>query len=336
MSHRRLSQREGEFFDSEDSAQSHSGEHSPLKFVLRELRGRYRLTGALCTVLALLFAIAGYKATKPMFTSEGIIRIARTNTVILYENELNESLKRDSFDAFMQSQMLLMGSERTIEQALDTEQLKGSAWPSRPTGADMLRSSLSIENPRKSELVYISITHRSSDLAYRAINGVLDAYLQIAWDKAAEASGNLEQELVNLRNEYQREQDNAREQASRLAESYGTSDLGIDLKAKREELARLDTLVNTLQLNASIFPTDTAAANEPSPSDAIGINDLARYDESLGRLVEHREQLNLQRDSLLAAGMKSGHRSMKRVLSEIGTSTRYIEQIGRASCRERV
>jgi len=318
-----------EVFESEEFAEGGGArEQSPISYILRALRGRYLLTGVLCLVFAAAFGAAGYSVTSPKYTSSGVVRIAPTRPVILYENELNESM--DSFESFVETQAVLIQSPRIIDAALEDEKLKESAWPGRPRGGDMLSRLLQVDNRRRSEVIRVSITHEEPGLAQTAVNAVLDAYMRIARDKAAQEFGNREQELVELRDEYQREYENAREQAFRLAESAGASDLESELAAKRQELARLESLVNSLELNTSTYTSAPSAEGETgapgeSAVSAMDTEALARYDQALAELVGRRESMELRRDSLRGSGMRSQHREMRKLESELTTLNRHID-----------
>ena len=97
---------------------------NPVAVVHSLLRGRYLVAIAVLLVGLIGGAAGGYFVQKPQYQSVGLIRVRPILPRILFESEQNAVMPM--FDAFIESQVSLMRSQRVIESAMGSND-----WPSR-------------------------------------------------------------------------------------------------------------------------------------------------------------------------------------------------------------
>lgn len=143
-------------------------------FVHRALRGQYVLAAWLGIVGAIAGAIAGYALTKPLYKSEGLLRIAYALPTVLRETDQNQPMAM--YDSFLRSQQMRMSSRSLVEQAL-----KSSEWQSRggKVNADVIAwfaDGLAIEHPAGTEHIRVTFTDPDPLTAAAAVRAVISTY----------------------------------------------------------------------------------------------------------------------------------------------------------------
>ena len=109
-----------EQYDDDDSGGGRG--QNPLVMIHECLRGRYLLAFALMVVGGLMGAAVGWKLSPPIFATTAQIQIKPILPRILYQNEQNEAIPR--FDAFVESQLSLIRSNRVIDAAMQRPEWK--------------------------------------------------------------------------------------------------------------------------------------------------------------------------------------------------------------------
>src|SRR3954447_14949302 len=88
----------------------------PWRIVRRALIGRYRIACWLGAAGACVGAAAGWFASPPLYRSEGLVRIASVLPPVMEETDQNRPMAM--FDAYLQSQQLLLTSRGLLEAAV--------------------------------------------------------------------------------------------------------------------------------------------------------------------------------------------------------------------------
>ena len=309
----------------------------PVRMVLDALSGRIVLAAVAGIVLAVCFASAGlwFGGQQINYASTGLIRIVPARPVILYRTEFNEQMP--AYESYRLAQARYIRSQRLLDWALQDDELRTTGWPTGPGGLAALQASLQLDVPRDEEMIVVSVTNPSPDVARVATDAVLRAYERLAIDTAAQEFASLEQELVRLRDRYRRERDEAREEILRLAEQHGTDDLVLQRNRKHYELQSLDSRILDIELaiaeRESIEGVAPAADEQPEdpevPSNAtadaeIPVESLALRDETLAGLVQMRNNLRL-RISTLRETLGPRHPHMLRTNGELRAVEDQIE-----------
>lgn len=128
----------------------------PILILRRALRGRYAWMAGLTVFAAIVGAIVGWFVEKPLYKSEGLIRIAYTLPPIISETDQNAALPM--FDSYMRSQALRMSSRSLVEKALMN--INGGQ-PISPEALADVADNLTVEHPADDE--HLRVTYVDND-----------------------------------------------------------------------------------------------------------------------------------------------------------------------------
>jgi succinoglycan biosynthesis transport protein ExoP len=277
---------------------------NPLLIVHRALRGRYVLAAILAVLLAVPGGLVGYMLIPPKYTSRAVLEAAPTLPALLYENELNENLP--AFESFVAQQATSLTSERVLSNAVTNAELRQAGWPSGAAGLVRFRESMSVDTPRRSNQIFVSVTDENPEVARVAAKAVLEAYTAIRNEYEATTFGDRQQRLERLRDDYLRERNEKNRMALDRALSVAeTEDLQGAQGSRLEQLADLD---------------EELAAARRELARLKGVSPVAMEDDTedpeLARLLDDRRQLQRRRDALLQT-LTPEHREVKLMQAEL-------------------
>ena len=150
----------------------------PWRAIKRSLTGRFRLAIVLGLWGALLGAPLGWYSTAPVYRSEGLVRIASVLPQVMEETEQNRPMAM--FDAYLQSQQMLLGSRGLLEMALQDE-----AWQSlgRKTSSavesQMFANNLKVEFKPRTDYLRIFYTDADPMVAAAAVRSLINSYEKV-------------------------------------------------------------------------------------------------------------------------------------------------------------
>lgn len=229
-------------------------EVDPVRLVLKNLRGRIPIAILIGLTLAIAGAVTPWVVLHPKYTASGLIRVAPTGRVILYEVEDNQPLSH--YDSFVNTQQQLLKSRRILGAALDDEQLARSTWLRGPAGIAALNEAVNVNRARGAEIINISLDHTDPALAALALNAVLRAYSEIQIEgellQSREQERLLEDRMRSLNGQVVTQRNAARQAA--LPETPEA--LQRMLQARTDDLAALRSTLTQVRLQ----PGDPAAA----------------------------------------------------------------------------
>jgi Mrp family chromosome partitioning ATPase/uncharacterized protein involved in exopolysaccharide biosynthesis len=148
----------------------------PLRFVRRNLRGVIGWAIFLGLITGGLGAVVGWLLTKPLYKSEGLIRIAYQRPSVMAGTDQNDPIPM--FDSYMRSQQLRMMSRSTIEQAL-----KDPAWVSTGRGDSAVElaqfsENLTVDHPEGTEHLRVMYLDEDPLVSAIAVNALINAFSQ--------------------------------------------------------------------------------------------------------------------------------------------------------------
>lgn len=298
---------------------------NPVALAHRCLRGRYPLALALALVLAVPFAILGYIAVPPKYTSTGRVNIVPERTPVMYQNEFNEMIS--AFDSFVQNEANTLRSWRIIEHAMQNPKLRAARWPTGPAGAVELMEGLSVSVPRGSQNILISVTHEDPKKAKAAVDAVLESYEEISINEQARDLNNTLAELRSVVRKFETDAGMKRDEAFRIAKNAGTDDLERRRAAKHAQVEMLERLILDYDVELVLYKGigEDAAPEQAAPDrDALPPELLAENDRALGRLLDQRRSLEMERDALLRR-YAPGHRAVLQIEDELEILAAMIE-----------
>ncbi len=147
---------------------------NPLAVVHGLLRGRYWIAITLAVIGLAAGGVLGYWVKTPTYRSTGMIRVKPIIDKILFENEKNGVLPM--FDAFVESQVTLLTSQRVIDQAMQADEWKAFGRGLTPTAVAEFSESLEAARPRGSEIIFVNFTDEDPKAAMAGAKAVVTAY----------------------------------------------------------------------------------------------------------------------------------------------------------------
>ncbi|MGE5609592.1 MAG: P-loop NTPase [Bacillota bacterium] len=146
----------------------------PYRVVHRALRGRYIVVLVIGLLGAGLGSWAGWRSQKPLYRSEGVIRIAYATPPALKETDVNGPLAM--FEALMQSQRLLLTGRRLLDLALQEPAWKATGRGVSAAVVEDFAAGLKAEYLPRTENLRITFTSEDATIAAAAVNAIISAY----------------------------------------------------------------------------------------------------------------------------------------------------------------
>jgi len=253
-----------------------------LKMVHDALRGRYLAVVSAGLIVGAVAAAGGWKMTKPIYTSEGLVRIAYSLPPIQKSTDQNAPLPM--FDMFMQSQKTLIMSRRVMNQAIVDGVWKGynRAVPANPDS--YFAEHLKVDAQRGSELIKISVQDTDPATAAAAATAVVNSY-QTLYNEQEKATNR--QRLNSLQDDQSVTQSQMKDLTKTIddmASEYGSSDLSFFYDSLRMRVEKLNAAIDDIKIaiaNAPRHAPEAAAtqAAQEAPVDPriIGMTDSVMH-----------------------------------------------------------
>ncbi|MEZ6317709.1 MAG: P-loop NTPase [Phycisphaerales bacterium] len=292
------------------------GEFLP-KMIWSCVRGRVRLTAALCALLGLTLAVAGWFSTQKMYTSEGIVRIAPSRDVVLYETQFNRP--QPNFEAYVKTQATRLRSGPVFDLALQDPELASLDWPAGPVGRELMSRAVGVNYPN-GEVITLDATHEDPAASQAILNAVLRAYLQQQEEELERRASTIAGPLADREKQLRARRDEVSKEFEGLAAQYGGPESlsrrvdTIDEAALEAQRDQREARAESDQLDGSI--AERQAATEKWRGRMLGEDgaevgptpeQLAVGDERLAQLLENRQTLQKQIQMELDSGLLVSH-----------------------------
>lgn len=145
---------------------------NPIQLALRAVRGREWQLALASAVAGLLLALLVFISVNPAYQSSAVIRVLPREATILYVNSDDSRLRL--YDAFVIAEMNLLRSRPTLDDALLA--IRAAAEPDVIAPADVGQLGAMLDVRNNKGLVSVFARSGNPDLAFAAINAVIDAY----------------------------------------------------------------------------------------------------------------------------------------------------------------
>ncbi|MCA9289171.1 MAG: hypothetical protein KDA05_11335, partial [Phycisphaerales bacterium] len=322
---------------------------NPLMLVHRLLRGRYAWAIALSVVLGAPLAWLGYRSKTPMFTSEAIVRIAPTQSPILFQTEQNEAIPY--FDQYVSSQAARMSSEETLRMALAREGMETAGWEGGNIGLVALRRSVSVQAPARAGMLRLTVSHPTPNAAQVACRSILSVYMDFYDQDSRNVFSEQKRALEDRIALREAERGRALQSVQDIATRRGTEQLQPRIDSLSREVADLD--IRLAQIRAALTVRGVAVdsgATEPSTSseatrspgtdqpegsvqasppdwtpETVPVDVLAQGDAELADLLRVRQRLVAEIE-VFTSQFSPRHLEVRTRQSELERTERLIEQ----------
>jgi Mrp family chromosome partitioning ATPase len=148
----------------------------PYRRMHRLLRGRYHWVIPLVLIAAAAGAFHGWHSQSPLYRSEGLIHVANSLPQVMNSTDQNEPMQM--FDEFVESQVLLMGSQHVVALALEDPDFKASLGNKPPLGLEAFATALTIEHPPRTQAIHVTFTWPDPNVAAHAVKAVIGSFLE--------------------------------------------------------------------------------------------------------------------------------------------------------------
>ncbi|HVS72499.1 MAG TPA: hypothetical protein VHQ47_14685 [Phycisphaerae bacterium] len=248
-------------------------ETNPLAVVHRIMRGRYWLAILLAVVIGGGLAYYGYKKGQVLYTSTAMVRFRAVMPAILYHNDQNGMMPM--FDSFVDSQVLLMRSQRVTDMAMQSDDWRALHRPNTPEAAADFVKSLNVwRDERGGEMVQVSFTDKDPNAAMIAARAVIESYQKIYGDSDFGDDSRRMQTLEDRKNSLTNEIKGYNQQIQSIATEFGSDALEETYQYKISQLNNIETALNDVHLKVTTLAdqpaTAPAAATLPAASAAAG------------------------------------------------------------------
>lgn len=309
---------------------------SIVDFVRRHLRGRFILTGVLCTLLGLSAAAAGYLIPKPKYKVEGLVRVQATMPRILYQVE--DPAQQPMVASFANTQASLLQNPRVQARAMNSVAWRELGRPRTPKAEEEFTEHLSVStNKEAPELVFVNFHDPEPRAALIAVQEVIKAYQELF--VGAEAKSVRDMQVAALASRKSTLEAQKRDLESRIravAADFETDDLRRLNEHYVTQMLTFDARISALAMllgEAGIDPAAleaeaAAAGGKKTLPVSKTPEQIALADRKMARLINDHENA-VRAIEQLRSTYADDHRVLQRARTELEMLERAIDQRAR-------
>jgi len=304
------------------------GEAGPNVFpvVHRLLRGRYALAVLLAAVLGPVGALVGYYALPRVYESEAMIQVAPVLPKILYESEENSMLPM--FDAFIQTQASLIGSDRVRDMAMQTPAWKDAHQGNVSTDVLEFEENLAVTPPKNSQIIVVSYKDEDPKRAQAIAKAVVDAYMSIYGERNRDTDTQRFQVLEERAKALNSEIEGIQAQIFEIANEYGSDSLDMVFEHKVQELQKMETELEAAKLQLANLESSKGGADAASE---LTVEQIAAMDRQMQLLVAERSNAKVRLEGIGAIYANPEERlEYRRAKKELELREDEVQQYARA------
>ena len=237
------------------------------RIVHQALRGRYVLSLVLGLIVGGAFGALAWKMGRPVYYSEGIVRIQYSLPAVLGGTE-NRPLA--NFEQFMLSQRMVITSRRVIELASQDPVWRQHGDTSAASLVEYYTDNLKVDIRPRSEFIAISVTDSDPGMAAAAVVAMINAYSEYYNQQEKEQDrqvlGLLEDRLAEL----QALANDTQKQLEKSSQEYGSAQMAAFYDAAVGRLTRLDTALADIRMAIAAAPPEPAAGQQGNAAPDAG------------------------------------------------------------------
>jgi uncharacterized protein involved in exopolysaccharide biosynthesis/Mrp family chromosome partitioning ATPase len=261
------------------------------------LRGRYHWAVLLSTLLAAAGAYAGYRATRPTYKSNVVIKIEPVLPRILYKSESNDPLP--AFDTFVNTQVALLKGGGVLDRAYASE-----AWQAVPEGQRHERrkvaKNLMITAPVSTRgVIEIEYTDISPEGAQAGAQSIFEAYNALYGNRDEKALAQKLQILETRKASLDLELTAYNKQILTLAREMGSDALEDTYKFKLNEANKLESEWMDTKVALTLAEAALRESQRPDrPPVALTADEVAKLDLKMQDLLKLRREEAIKLDNM--------------------------------------
>jgi succinoglycan biosynthesis transport protein ExoP len=250
---------------------------NPLHKIHRSMRGRYLLAAVLALLGAAAGGAAGYMGGEAGYVSTGAIQVRP----VIPDLEKADTVMQ-MYDRYMRTQAAILMGERLIQFAVERPEWKAVNPVAAPNPVPAFAANLKAEFVKDSEIISVSYTHTSPEVAQAGVKAVIGSYVEHFANTESEGLETKLQTWENISREAARSIDTAEQQIKKLGRQYRAEDVSIFEEAAKTEVVRLEKEI--AQLEAELRKVEA-----PGPaSEDMAVEDIAQVDPQMARWLDLR------------------------------------------------
>jgi hypothetical protein len=316
----------GAFDNAASSPSTEAMPPGPVRIIHQLLRGRYSLAIFFCICGIALGAWGGLRAAGVTFRSRAAIRVLPTVPRVKVVDE--EKGFMPMFEAYVQAQANLVSSERVRNAAMsDPSWVAVGRGASDQATLDFIKMT---HVTHEGGFIFIDMIDRDPNAARIAAKAMTSAYWKIHIETESKIDEERMDKLDQLLNRQRSEYNSAEARVKELTNSPGTEELSARIQSKTQELSRYDTDVNNLRLLLAVADSTTQPVDLPTTKPKpIAIEDIARADPAMARLLNQREAVRDTLRHYRASGAGTNLPAVNRAETELADIDTQIDALAK-------
>lgn len=268
---------------------------NPLATLARLFRGQWRITAILALGLGFAFGSLAFFAAKPIFESEGLVRVIAKEPKILYADSDDSRLRL--YDAFVSAEVTYLQSQKVLEKAfeilLDKLDAQESTLP-RPSAKDYADA---VVIQKLKGLISVRSKSSSPALAQQSVNALLASYGELHMEQSGSRQTLRARELEVRVGELVTKQQILGEQLLKVGEEYDASSLAKAHLTKVTQLEELDLRVG--ELTNTLLEMETSDGALDADTGDMEIKRATLLDRAMADMVFERAKRAAELEKLL-------------------------------------
>jgi Mrp family chromosome partitioning ATPase len=299
---------------------------NPLLLIHSLLRGRYKWAIPLALVLGIIGGLVGYRVRPARYRSVGLIRIKAIVPKVLYSSEQNSVMPM--FDAFVQSQVMLIQSQRLVDMAMQKSEWQAQGRGMSPEASARFVNALEVVHPKSSEIIQVSFVDENPDVATAAVRSVIDAYQKVYGENDVDSGAQRIQVLEERRATLTAQLKSLTDRILAIATEFGSNKLEPIYEFKLKAMNELESELKQVQLAIALAEARKGASQATVPASMpteLSAEAIAAIDS------QTRECLRLKREAeirlrRLQQRVGENHPSLKDARMSFDAADRALEE----------
>lgn len=309
----------------QESQQKQDGGLNPVQLAQRIFRGMVKQTILLACILGIGFALLVFLIVKPVFESQGLVRITAREPKILSMDRDDSRLRL--YDAFVSGEATYIQSQPVMRRAYDyyveaaKERQQGTEGPADKV-ADYSGFTDSFDIKKVKGLIVIKSKNRQAAASQRAVNALLQAYTQLHLEQSGSRQTLRVRELEVRENELIQKQSQLNAALLNIGEEYDQSSLSKAHLAKVTQLEELDIRLD--ELSNSLAEMEATGGSIDADTGDMEIKRATLLDRAMADMVFQRAKLAAEKKKRLLR-YQDNHPKVASLSASIGVIDKAIE-----------
>ena len=311
-------------------AQGNTKAHDIWIHILGSLRRRLILLVCLGTLLAPFAGYLTWKFDRPLYQSQGAIRIAEELPYIWKPVDPSDPVP--NYASYMESQVLLINSRRVLDLAMEDPVWRTTAKGVPVDPEDYFSKNLSVVFKPETEFIEVSVLDPDPATAAAAVTSVINAYAQLYNGMSSESESSRLSELQQLQSNLQNDLKTIDDQIDRALAKYGTSNLQDFYDQAEQRVTRLKTQIETTESAIAISPNVVAAdppSSQPAADSSLNDEQIAAVDPTMRHYLDQRQQSSEELKRLAWLGYGPQHEQVRLAQESLNETNEQIQDYSR-------